>query len=183
MRPLPSPPLPPTPPPRARRFDLAAPVAPPPPQWLPGFIRWPIRVLLWPFVALDDAVQRLVQRFLRPQWTLQGACHRRGACCRHVLIAIPAVLDRHPRLRRWVLAYFTQVQGFYEHAFAVELDGDAVTSMGCRYLLPGGSCAHHHLRPGICRRYPHSSGAPPNLLPGCGFHLRPSGPPALKVLP
>jgi hypothetical protein len=138
---------------------------------------------MWPFVALDAAVQGMVQRLLRPQWTLEGACHRRGACCRNVLLSMPAQVDRHPRLRKLVMVYFTQVQGFHEHAFSVDVDGEPVASMGCRYLMDTGSCAHHHLRPGVCRRYPHSLGAPPNLLPGCGYRVRGKPPSSLKVLP
>ncbi|MBB64777.1 MAG: hypothetical protein CMO81_06905, partial [Waddliaceae bacterium] len=57
-----------------RHFDaqnrINADVRPPdpsggiPPQKMPGWIRWPLRVLLWPIVILDYYVNRLLHFFI-----------------------------------------------------------------------------------------------------------------------
>lgn len=156
----------------------------PPAQWLPGWIRWPLRVLLWPYVVVDVAVERAVQRVGAPAWRLAGRCDRSGACCLHILAPLPAYIERVPPLRWLALAWFTQVHGFYERGFSSEMPGSPPARvLGCRYLRDDRGCAHYHLRPGLCRRHPQRMGRPPAFLPGCGYRLASEEQSRLRVLP
>ena len=155
-----------------------------PRQWLPGFVRWPLRVLLLPWIWLDSAMVFVVQRVFPPPWRLEGACLQRGACCHHVLAQLPSLVGRWRGLAQLGLVWLTQVNGFYQRAFDVELDPDNhATVFGCRYLQADGRCGHYHLRPWACRRYPElRHDRPPQLLNGCGFRVVNRTVPRLPIL-
>ena len=57
-----------------------------PRQWLPSWIRWPLRILFLPFVLLDLATQRIAKWIIRPPFKQEGKCLKRGnllitSCC------------------------------------------------------------------------------------------------------
>jgi hypothetical protein len=142
-----------------RRFALCAPPpAAPPPQWLPGFVRWPIRAIVLPFLLLDLAIQRLVRLIGRAP-SFAGRCDKRGDCCRYILVPMP-------RFGRFLAElYVTQIHGFYRAGFGVE-DMDVFR---CRYLQSDGLCSHYHPRPSVCRQWPRWDA---ELLPGCGYRKK-----------
>ena len=143
-------------------FVLQEPPPKPPKQWFPQVIRWPIRVLLWPFVVLDVAIQGLFRPAL--PYRIDGKCKERGDCCRYVVVPVP---KRSRLLGAVSRFYLTQIHGFYERAFGV--DGASIYS--CRYLV-NHRCTHYALRPAVCRQWARARHhTPPTLLPGCGFRV------------
>lgn len=153
---------------------------PPTKQWLPGFIRWPLRVLVLPLILLDQTMQKLAKFIIKPSYKQVGGCSRRGNCCHRVLISKP----KNSILKRLIHFYYTQVYGFYTvKPHTVEDEGDNYYVMGCRYLTKRGSCKHHRLRPTVCRQWPRIEYFDrPRLIKGCGYRpiLRQTG---LVMLP
>lgn len=141
-----------------------------PKQWLPGWIRWPIRVLLLPWILLDLLAQKIAAKVMRPPYRQVGSCLKRGNCCHYILIP-----EAKGFLGRLNMVLNTQINGFYpRYKEAHEYDGMRVTVMGCRYLKKDGSCAHYHLRPIICRKWPMIEYfGHPRVLKGCGFKAVP----------
>ncbi len=145
---------------------------PPPPkggipkQWLPGVIRWPLRVIILPFVWLDLASQWIARKIIRPPYHQEGRCLRRGNCCHYIFLPEPKRL-----FQRLFFVWFTQVNGFFlRRPKPVAQGGKEMMLMGCRYLKKDGSCAHYKLRPTICRTWPRIKHfCHPMILKGCGF--------------
>lgn len=145
---------------------------PPPPkdgiprQWLPGWIRWPIRIFFLPFVLLDLSMQKLARILIPPPFKQVGKCKKRGNCCHYIML-------RKPKgLLGWVFLFWnTQINGFYlRDKDPYEYEGHRVVVMGCRYLQKDGSCKHHKLRPMVCRKWPMIEYfGMPRILKGCGF--------------
>jgi len=137
-----------------------------PRQWVPGWIRWPVRVFFLPFVLLDIAMQKFARILIRPPFKIGGSCKKRGNCCHYILI-------RKPKgIWGWLFKIWnTEFNGFYlrsDEDFSYEKH--KVMVMGCRYLQKDGSCKHHRLRPMVCRKWPviEQFGVP-RILKGCGF--------------
>jgi hypothetical protein len=141
-----------------------------PKQWLPGWIRWPIRVLAMPLILMDLYAQKVATWALRPPYRQVGACRKRGNCCHYILI---------PEAKGWMgkFAFFvyTQIYGFYPRYPEPHLyEGKRIQVMGCRYLKKGGSCSHYRLRPTVCRKWPLIAHfGRPRVLKGCGFQAVP----------
>jgi hypothetical protein len=141
-----------------------------PRQYLPSWIRWPLRLLFFPFMLLDLYAQRIARIFIRPPFRQIGKCKQRGNCCHYILI--PAKKGPFS-----ALYYFwnTQVLGFYRRDDRLyESEGKHVYIMGCRYLSKSGKCTRYTLRPAVCRKWPliEYFGFP-RLLKGCGFQAVP----------
>lgn len=147
-----------------------APLVPAPKQRLPGWVRWPLRVLLVPWILLDLAAQRIARWVVRPPYKMVGQCKKRGTCCHYILI--PEAKGIVGRLNLFVQ---TEVNGFFmRDTEPQEVDGKRMLIMGCRYLKRDGSCSHYHLRPSVCRSYPHIEiFGRPRVLKGCGFRATP----------
>ena len=141
-----------------------------PKQWLPAWIRWPVRVLVLPFVWLDLAAQKLAGLLFKTPYIQKGGCTQRGNCCYFIII---------PEPKSWYtkLYYFwnTQINGFYpRHPEPLKVDKETVMVMGCRYLQKNGSCGHYRLRPTVCRQWPYIEYfGPPKILKGCGYYAIP----------
>ena len=149
--------------------DGPAPTDIPEKQWLPGWIRWPVRVLLFPWVWLDIFAQKCAAKIIRPPYRQEGHCLKRGNCCRYILIP-----ETKGLLGRLHFFYNTQIQGFFprytDHS-------EKIIVMGCRYLQKDGSCKHHKLRPVVCRKWPQIEYfGKPRILKGCGFKAIPRAP-------
>jgi hypothetical protein len=154
--------------------EVETPPAPPiggiPRQWLPGWIRWPLRVLFLPFVLMDVFAQKIARLIVRPPFVQAGHCLKRGNCCHYILL---------PQMRQYLnklfLFWYTQVDGFYlRFKEPFDYNNKKVQVMGCRYLQKDGSCRHYHLRPLICRQWPRIEYfGPPQMLKGCGFKAVP----------
>jgi len=141
-----------------------------PRQWVPGWIRWPLRVFFLPFVLLDVAMQKLARLLIRPPYKQAGKCKKRGNCCHYIMI-------RKPKgILGWIFTFWnTQINGFYLRSQdTYEYERHRVQVMGCRYLQKDGSCKHHALRPMVCRKWPviEQFGVP-RMLKGCGFQALP----------
>ncbi|NGX39835.1 MAG: hypothetical protein KR126chlam1_01169 [Chlamydiae bacterium] len=137
-----------------------------PKQWIPGWLRWPVRLFFLPFVLLDAAMQKIAHLLIRPPYKQVGQCKKRGNCCHYILIRKPKGFFG------WVFTLWnTQFLGFYNRSQEdYENEGHKVLVMGCRYLKKDGSCKHHLLRPMVCRKWPViSSFGYPRRLKGCGF--------------
>ena len=141
-----------------------------PRQWLPGWIRWPLRVFFLPFVLIDVAMQRFARILVPPPYKTGGKCKQRGNCCYYIMIRKPKGLFG------WIFQFWnTQVNGFYSRGEDdYEFEGDRVIVMGCRYLQKDGSCKHYKLRPMVCRKWPVIEHfGTPRILKGCGFKALP----------
>lgn len=137
-----------------------------PQQWLPAWIRWPVRLFILPFILLDTWAQKTARVLLRPPYQQSGKCLKRGNCCHYILVPeAKGILGK--------LFYFwnTQFLGFYrrdEKTYASEKRN--VYVMGCRYLKKEGSCGRYFLRPAVCRKWPIIEHfGHPRILKGCGF--------------
>ncbi len=139
-----------------------------PRQWLPKFIRTPIRYCILPFIFLDLTMQKLARKIVRPPFVQMGSCKQRGNCCHYIMIE---------EGKGWLgkLYYFwnTQIHGFYPRSDKLHIyDGKSVHVMGCRYLKIDGSCGNYRLRPMVCRKWPVIEHfGHPRILKGCGFQI------------
>jgi len=141
-----------------------------PRQRLPGWIRWPLRVLAMPWILLDLYAQKLAALIVRPPYRQEGSCLKRGNCCRFILLP-----EAKGILGRLNFLLNTELNGFYpRYKEPHEYDGKKIIVMGCRYLKKDGGCAHYHLRPVVCRRWPQIAiFGQPRILKGCGFRAVP----------
>ena len=142
------------------------PPAAPPRQWLPSFIRWPLRILFHPFVLLDDWSQKIARKIVKPPFKQIGKCKKRGNCCHYILMK-----KSWGPLTNLDLFWNTQVNGFFLREKKTFMhQGKEVYVLGCRYLKQDGSCGHYRLRPSICRNWPKIEiFGTPQMLKGCGF--------------
>ncbi|MCB1110056.1 MAG: YkgJ family cysteine cluster protein [Chlamydiia bacterium] len=145
-----------------------------PKQWVPAWIRQPVKWLFLPFVLFDYSIQRLARKIIRPPFKREGQCKRRGNCCHYVLIRSSRSL-----IGRLFYIWHTQFLGFYPRLKEPqEYEGKPVHVMGCRYLKPDGSCRQYHLRPLVCRQWPIIEHfGYPRVLKGCGYTSNPPYPP------
>ena len=145
-----------------------------PKQWLPGWVRWPVRILFLPFIWMDLGAQKIARLIVRPPFIKAGACLKRGNCCQYILL---------PKMKGVMklisLFWNTQVNGFYlRSSEGYRYEGRKMLVMGCRYLKKDGSCGHYHLRPMVCRQWPRIEYfGYPQMLKGCGFRAEPRHPP------
>ena len=135
-------------------------------QRIPAFVRWPIRLLMLPFVCLDLMMQRLARFIISPPYRKEGECLKRGNCCTYILMEDPkGILGKLYRL------WNTEINGFYfrlDEPF--QYGKKRVRLMGCRYLKKDGSCQHYWLRPEVCRKWPLIEHfGKPRILKGCGY--------------
>ena len=137
-----------------------------PRQWVPGFIRWPLRLLFLPFTLLDLGAQAVARWLIRPPFRQEGKCLKRGNCCHYILVP-----ERKGFGGKAYYFWNTQILGFYPRSSeAYESEGKKVLVMGCRYLQQNGTCRHYHLRPTVCRKWPLIEHfGYPRILKGCGF--------------
>ncbi len=137
-----------------------------PKQWLPGFIRAPIRWIILPFVLLDLLMQKLARKIIRPPFVAKGGCKRRGNCCHYIMIQ-----EGKGPLAAIYNFWNTQINGFYPRSDKLHIYEDKrVHVMGCRYLKKDGSCGNYLLRPLVCRKWPVIEHfGHPRILKGCGF--------------
>jgi len=137
-----------------------------PRQWLPGFVRWPLRLFLLPIILIDLAAQRVARWLIPPPFKRMGKCLRRGNCCYSILLP-----ETKGILGRVFYFWNTQVLGFYrQDGLVYESEGKRVYVMGCRYLQKDGSCKHYALRPVVCRKWPMIEYfGVPRIIKGCGF--------------
>lgn len=140
-------------------------------QWLPGWIRWPVRVAILPFVLLDLGAQWIARKIIPTPYKKVGVCKKRGNCCYYILIR------KTKYLGFFDLFWHTQINGFYKRSNSTFLyQGKKIYVMGCRYLQKDGSCKHYRLRPTICRTWPRIEiFGRPEILKGCGFQAQPRG--------
>lgn len=141
-----------------------------PRQWLPSWIRWPIRLILLPFVYIDLAAQAVARILICPPFKKEGKCLKRGNCCHYILVP-----EGRGLLGRLFYFWNTQVLGFYRRKPEVyESDGKRVYVMGCRYLKKDGACGRYLLRPAVCRKWPVIEYfGYPRIIKGCGFKAVP----------
>lgn len=141
-----------------------------PKQRIPGWIRWPIRMLVVPFVVLDLAAQRIARLFFKTPYLQTGSCKKRGNCCYYILFPAPLTW-----LSKLFYYWNTEINGFFPRdPKPLQIDQDHFLVMGCRYLKQDGSCGHYHLRPAICRTWPQIEYfGRPKILKGCGFKAVP----------
>jgi Fe-S-cluster containining protein len=137
-----------------------------PRQTVPGWIRWPIRLLFLPFILLDLCAQKIAKLLIKPPFKQVGQCLKRGNCCHYILI------PKTKGFLGWLHLFWNQeINGFYfrdrkPHTF----DDKPMYVMGCRYLQKDGSCKHYGLRPAVCRKWPMIEYfGYPRVLKGCGF--------------
>ena len=153
------------------KAETATSEPPPPPggipkQWVPGWIRWPLRIYILPLILLDLFAQRVAKFFIRPPFQQAGSCKRRGNCCHYILIP-----EAKGILGKVFYFWQTQMNGFYLREKSPRTyEGKKMLVMGCRYLKSNGSCGHYYTRPTVCRKWPRIEiFGFPKVLRGCGF--------------
>ncbi len=140
-----------------------------PEQKLPGWIRWPLRILAYPFMMLEILSNKIVSTIVKPKYKIVGGCKKSGNCCRYIHLGWPKNRKLNLFSKLYVL-WQTEVLGFYFKDFDFVEDQEVTKVMGCRYLKEDGSCKHYRLRPGICRNWPKIHYfREPTILKGCGF--------------
>lgn len=138
-----------------------------PRRYLPGIIRWPIKVMMLPFLWLDSFSQKVAKLIIPPPFVRAGKCKKRGNCCHYILIrkfkGPLGFLD---------IFWHTQVNGFFRRQKkAVDYDKGKVYVMGCRYLKKDGRCGNYLFRPSVCRTWPRIEiFGVPEVLKGCGIY-------------
>lgn len=141
-----------------------------PKRWLPGCVRLFLKCLLLPYVLIDQSMQKLARKVVKPPFQQIGHCKRRGNCCYYILI-------RHSKTLwgRLFLLWHTQVHGFYMRYKEPHIyEGNEMYIMGCRYLKKNGSCSQYYLRPQVCRQWPIIEHfGYPKVLKGCGYSAYP----------
>jgi Fe-S-cluster containining protein len=152
-----------------------------PPQRLPHALRRTIQITVLPFLWLEMGVSRVFQRILRPRYRLRGACKKRGACCRYLVMDLGQGRGLFGLFAWWT----REVNGFFERGFEVgggeiaedAQSGEMVESAtlkihSCRHLRADGTCADYFFRPTVCRTWPRIRYFnPPAILKGCGFSV------------
>jgi len=144
-----------------------------PPQKTPAWIRLFFRLLVYPFLIIDLAMQGAIHRIIPPPYKVKGACLKRGICCHYIFIKWDPLMDKWGWLGKFWLWWYVEINGFYFRGFEVE-DGDsnAAKVMGCRHLSEEGTCNSYFWRPGICRQWPRIEYVrKPHLLKGCGYSI------------
>ena len=142
----------------------------PPPQRLPGVIRWMVRCVILPFVVLDFLIQRFFRFLVRSPYRLKGKCKCCGVCCRYILLEWSNYLDKFPLLGKLYIWWLTEIDGFYLLNFDFENEEGKFRLMSCRYLSDKGVCKHYYTRSAICRQYPWIGYfRKPWFLPKCGY--------------
>jgi Fe-S-cluster containining protein len=136
-------------------------------QWFPGIFRWSIKIVILPFLLLDNAMERVARLFFSPPFIQVGECKKRGNCCYYVLIPKQKIKIINSLQNFWV----TQINGFFFRGqYVLGEKGKKWRVMGCRYLKKNGSCGQHFFRPSICRNWPAIENfSIPRYLKGCGF--------------
>lgn len=142
------------------------PKAPIPKQWLPGWVRWPLKLSYLPVLMLDLAMQKIARMIIRPPFKTAGACKRRGTCCYYILMS-----ESEGLFGKIFHFWQTQVNGFFvREKSPPDEEGKRFLVMGCRHLQKNGSCGSYHSRPSVCRRWPIIEHfGKPRVLKGCGF--------------
>lgn len=149
---------------------------PPPPktgipkQWLASWIRYLLKIIILPFIYLDQLAQIVAKWLIRPPFVQVGSCKRRGNCCHYILI--PENKGMFGRLFHF---WHTQINGFYlREPLPFESEGKKMQVMGCRYLKSDGGCSNYFFRPTICRKWPIIEYfGTPRILKGCGYKAVP----------
>lgn len=140
-----------------------------PKQKLSPWIRWPLRLLAYPFMMLEITAQKFVRTIIRPRYKLKGGCKKRGACCKYIHMGWPKK-GKLTLFSKIYIFWQTEVLGFYFKGFDFVEEGEVIKVMGCRYLKEDGSCMHYKLRPALCRNWPRIYFfKEPTLLKGCGY--------------
>ena len=137
-------------------------------QRIPGWLRWPIKIIILPFLHLDLCMQKLAGWIIPPPYKKVGKCKKRGKCCHYILLEY-----RKGIMGKLLLYWNTELNGFYlRQNERIESDGRPMWVMGCRYLKKDGRCAHYRTRPMVCRSWPViESFRKPRILKGCGFKI------------
>jgi len=153
--------------------------APPPPiggipkPWVPSWIATFIKWIVFPFMFMDIAMQKVARFIIRPPFKREGRCKKRGNCCHYILIQCSPNL-----IGCFFYFWYTQIHGFYLRFKETHFyEGKPMYVMGCRYLQKDGSCKKYSLRPLICRQWPIVEHfGYPKILKGCGYRSNPPYP-------
>jgi len=140
-----------------------------PPQRLPSWIRWTIRLIYIPFLQIELLAEKIAKWIIRPPFMRTGECKRRGNCCHYILFPETSGI-----MKKLFLFWNTQVHGFYERTeIEGSFQGKKFFVFGCRYLRENGSCSNHFFRPKVCRSWPIISHfGLPRILKGCGYSVK-----------
>lgn len=127
------------------------------------------RSTAWVFINLELAALKLIQAIVRPEFVVQGECHRCGACCEHI-VGDPPRFIKNTGLLAIYLAWHRLA-----HRFTPTHRGpNAEIIFSCGHLQNDGRCGIYRFRPLICRNYPvvpyYSA---PGLLPDCTYSVAP----------
>ncbi len=137
-----------------------------PHKWLPRFIAKSVRLVLLPFVFLDQGAKKIARFIVKPPFQRIGSCKKRGNCC----YAITMRKRKGPF--EWFQRFWMfQVHNFFPRSNTFYKSGKyEYYLLGCKNLQEDGSCAEYSTRPIICRDWPIVEiFGYPKLLKGCGY--------------
>ena len=138
-------------------------------RYMTFVIRWPVRIVMLPFIWLDSLAQKIARLIIPPPFVKAGKCKKRGNCCYYILVR-----KMKGPLGFLDLFWHTQINGFFrrEKKPVSYLKG-SVYVMGCRYLKDNGSCGRYFFRPAVCRSWPRIEiFGVPEVLKGCGIFAK-----------
>lgn len=141
-----------------------------PKQRLPPYVRMILKLSYLPIMLLDLAMQSLAKKIIRPPFKKEGACKKRGNCCRFILLPAPTGF-----IGKLYFLWQTEVNGFYvKQTSPTGEDGGKILALGCRHLSDSGRCMSYKTRPAVCRRWPVIEVfGRPQILKGCGYRASP----------
>ena len=145
----------------------------PPPSKLPEVLRTALQLTALPFVLIDIAAQRAARLVFRPRYRITGGCKQTGNCCRYIILDNNELTVLGPLIRRVFVWWATEVNGFYERGFRVDVGGDNEARVySCRYITDDNRCANYRLRPAVCRQWPRVDYfVRPEVRRGCGYRV------------
>ncbi len=143
--------------------------------WLnwPWFMRGPLyslRTLLRLLRDIDGLLTYLASKPFKKRYQIQGACKKRGVCCKNIAIYLSDGFWNYPLLNAIARNWYTFVYNFELKGFEPD---HRVILFKCNYLKADGTCGIYKKRPFICRNFPAVRFfQKPTLLPGCGYKVK-----------
>ena len=139
----------------------------------PWVVRGPLyllRTLCRLIRDMDGLFTYLASKPFKKQYQIQGACKKRGVCCKNIAIYLSNGFWEYPLLKAIAKGWYLFV---YNFSFKGQEPDHKIILFKCNYLTKEGTCGIYKRRPFICRNFPEVRFfQKPILLPGCGYKVK-----------